>query len=264
MSSTRAQQLEAVVFRAGQLALEYFGQLALEYFGQIGRLNVREKQPRDLVTDADLAVEKFLVEQLAAIVPGAGFYGEETGVTSNQAVRWVIDPIDGTHSFVRRQKYWSISVALEEEGVTTLACVFGPKLGDMYLAQKGCGATCNGEPIQSSDTTELSQSMVSTGFACLRAGLEENNLPRFNRIALQTMGQRRFGSAALDLCLVADGQVDAFWEMELNLYDIAAGALILQEAGGEVVDFSGRPVVNPKEILGTNQNITKEILALMF
>jgi len=242
--------------------LKEAGDLAMSFFGQLDQLNVREKSPRDLVTDADLAVEQFLVSKLRSLVPGAGFFGEETGETGIQSSRWIIDPIDGTHSFIRRQLYWSISVALEIDGVLSLAGVYGPAINCLYLAEKGKGATCNNKAIHVSDVNELSQSMVSTGFACLRAGLEDNNLDRFSRIALKTMGQRRFGSAALDLCLVAEGQVDAFWEMELNLYDIAAGALILAESGGEIVDFHGNKVINPKEVVGTNKRLTEELLAL--
>ena len=111
--------------------------------------------------------------------------------------------------------------------------------------------------------TSLGSSMISTGFACLRSYLVENNLARFCRIAAVTTGQRRFGSAALDLCLVADGQVDAFWEQELNLYDVAAGALIALEAGGTVTDFKGNPGIFPKQILATNGGIFEEILPLM-
>lgn len=105
--------------------------------------------------------------------------------------------------------------------------------------------------------------MIATGFACLRSYLVENNLKRFSRIAEATTGQRRFGSAAMDLCLVADGQVDAFWEQELNLYDVAAGALIVKEAGGTVTDFKGNEGVFPKQILATNNGIFDELLELM-
>ncbi|OGH04496.1 MAG: inositol monophosphatase [Candidatus Lambdaproteobacteria bacterium RIFOXYD1_FULL_56_27] len=239
------------------------GAVSLEFAHRIGDLKVREKSPRDLVTQADLAVEQYLIEALKDIEPNAGFYGEETGQTDDQNLRWVIDPIDGTHSFVRGQVFWSISVALERNGVLELGAVFAPRLHDLYLAARGEGASLNGQKIEVSKISNLSEAMVSTGFACLRAGLEENNLPRFGRIAKATLGQRRFGSAALDLCLVAQGQVDLFWEQELNLYDVAAGALILAEAGGEVCDFKGRPGLYPKEVLATNRRLTAAVLPLL-
>jgi myo-inositol-1(or 4)-monophosphatase len=136
-------------------------------------------------------------------------------------------------------------------------------LNDYYCAERGKGAWKNGQPIRVSSESSLADAMVATGFACLRSYLEDNNLQRFGRIAQNTTGQRRFGSAAVDLCLVADGQVDAFWEQELNLYDVAAGALIAMEAGATVTDFQGNDGIFPKQILATNGKILSQILPLM-
>ena len=141
--------------------------------------------------------------------------------------------------------------------------VYAPALDDYYTARLGGGSLKNGRSIQVSAETDLASSMVSTGFACLRSYLKENNLQRFCRIAEATTGQRRFGSAALDLCLVADGQVDAYWEQELNLYDVAAGALVAREAGASVTDFKGNAGVFPEQILATNGKILDQILKLM-
>ena len=121
----------------------------------------------------------------------------------------------------------------------------------------------SGQPIAVSSESNLADGMVGTGFACLRSYLEDNNLERFGRIAQNTTGQRRFGSAAVDLCLVADGQLDAFWEQELNLYDVAAGALIAREAGATVTDFKGNEGLFPKQVLVTNGKILSQILPLM-
>jgi myo-inositol-1(or 4)-monophosphatase len=144
-----------------------------------------------------------------------------------------------------------------------MGAVYAPALNDYYCAEQGKGAWKNGKAIHVSDETSLANSMIGTGFACLRQYLTDNNLPRFARIAQQTSGQRRFGSAALDLCLVADGQLDAFWEQELNLYDIAAGALIAREAGATVTDFQGNAGIFPKHILATNGRILDQLLPLM-
>ncbi len=144
-----------------------------------------------------------------------------------------------------------------------MGAVYAPALNDYYCAELGKGAWKNDKAIHVSDETSLANSMIGTGFACLRQYLTDNNLPRFNRIAQQTTGQRRFGSAALDLCLVADGQLDAFWEQELNLYDIAAGALIAKEAGATVTDFQGNAGIFPKHILATNGKILNQLLPLM-
>jgi len=250
-----ATDLEKIMYEAGSIAMGYFKNL--------DNVGVIKKSPRDLVTDADVAVEEHLKQALAKAYPEYGFWGEESGQTDNQTNRWIVDPIDGTHSFAKGQYFWSISVALEIEGELIAGAVYAPALDDLYLAIKGKGATKNGKAISVSAETSLADSMIATGFACLRSYLVENNLKRFCRIAEETTGQRRFGSAAMDLCLVADGQVDAFWEQELNLYDVAAGALIAKEAGGTVTDFKGNEGVFPKQILATNGGIFKELLVLM-
>lgn len=239
------------------------GTIALTYFKDLKNVKVHKKSPRDFVTAADVAVEEFLKEQLGQKYPQYGFWGEEGGQSANQTNRWIVDPIDGTHSFSRGQYFWGISVALEIDQELVFGAVYAPALNDYYCAERGKGASKNGLPITVSEESDLADGMVATGFACLRSYLEDNNLARFGRIAQNTTGQRRFGSAAVDLCLVADGQVDAFWEQELNLYDVAAGALIAQEAGGTVTDFQGKPGIFPKQILATNGKILSQILPLM-
>lgn len=239
------------------------GDIALTYFRDLKHLNVDKKSPRDFVTAADVAVEKFLQTKLSENYPQYGFWGEESGQSESQINRWIVDPIDGTHSFSRGQYYWSISVALEMNGEMTFGAVYAPALDDYYCASKGQGAFRNGKPIRVSELDDLGDAMIGTGFACLRSYLEQNNLERFCRIAQLTTGQRRLGSAAVDICLVADGQLDAFWEQELNLYDVAAGALIAQEAGATVTDFQGNAGIFPKNILVTNGKIFNQLLPLM-
>ena len=247
--------LESVVREAGDVALTYFKDLTT--------VAVNKKSPRDFVTAADVAVEEFLKQALSQHCPDYGFWGEEGGQSANQNQRWIVDPIDGTHSFAKGQYFWSISVALEIDQQLVMGAVFAPALNDYYCAELGKGAWKNGQPIAVSPETSLAEAMVATGFACLRSYLEDNNLQRFGRIAQNTTGQRRFGSAAMDLCLVADGQVDAFWEQELNLYDVAAGALIALEAGASVTDFKGNTGIFPKQILATNGKILAQLLPLM-
>lgn len=239
------------------------GNIAMQHFNDLDNVGVNRKSSRDLVTDADVAVELYLKQALAKAYPEYGFWGEESGQTDDQTNRWIVDPIDGTHSFTKGQYFWSISVALEIDDVLIAGSVYAPALDDLYIAAKGKGAMKNGQKITVSSETSLDNSMIATGFACLRSYLDDNNLARFARIAQKTTGQRRFGSAAMDLCLVADGQVDAFWEQELNLYDVAAGALIVMEAGGSVTDFKGNDGVFPKQILATNKGILEQLLVLM-
>jgi myo-inositol-1(or 4)-monophosphatase len=253
--SITLEDLEKVVREAGSIAMNYFKDLK--------NLQVSKKSPRDMVTAADIAVETYLKETLSQQFPEYGFWGEESGQSSDQSNRWIVDPIDGTHSFSKGQYFWSISVALEIDNEILIGAVYAPALDDYYCAEKGRGAWKNGLPIHVSTESQLGDAMVSTGFACLRSYKEENNLQRFCRIASKTTGQRRFGSAAMDLCMVADGQIDAYWEQELNLYDIAAGVLIASGAGATVTDFTGRDGVFPKQILATNGKLLEQILPLM-
>ncbi len=172
------------------------GLIALGYFKNLKTLEVSKKQPRDFVTEADIAVEAYLKKTLTDAYPQFGFWGEESGQSENQNARWIVDPIDGTHSFSKGQYFWGISVALEIEQELTLGVVYAPALNDYYCAEKGKGAWKNGQSISVSSEVNLGDSMIGTGFACLRSYLEENNLERFGRIAQKTTGQRRFGSAA--------------------------------------------------------------------
>ena len=247
--------LEQVIRQAGVIALAKFKDLK--------NLQINQKSPRDFVTEADVQVEHFLKNQLAIYYPNYGFWGEESGQTNNQNSRWIVDPIDGTHSFTKGQYFWGISVGLEIDQELVFGAVYAPALDDYYCAQKGHGATKNGLPIHVSEETQLAAAMISTGFACIRAFEKDNNLQRFSRIAEKTTGQRRFGSAALDLCMVADGQLDAYWEQTLNMYDVAAGAVIAHEAGAIITDFSGHPGIFPEQILATNGLIHSQMLPLM-
>jgi myo-inositol-1(or 4)-monophosphatase len=253
--SISSARLETIVREAGAIALSHFKDLK--------NLSINKKKPRDFVTAADVAVEAYLQEVLTKEYPEYGFWGEESGQTADQNSRWIVDPIDGTHSFAKGQYFWSISVALEIDNQIVFGAVYVPTVNDYYCAELGKGAFKNGEPTTVSSETVLGDAMVATGFACLRSYLKENNLQRFCRIAERTTGQRRFGSAAMDICMVADGQVDAFWEQELNLYDVAAGALIAREAGASVTDFKGNEGIFPKQILVTNGKILDQILPLM-
>ncbi|MGR9052203.1 MAG: inositol monophosphatase family protein [Gammaproteobacteria bacterium] len=239
------------------------GSIAMQHFKNLKKLAINKKSSRDLVTEADVAVEAYLKDALAREFPQFGFWGEESGQSDNQNSRWVVDPIDGTHSFTKGQYFWSVSVALEIDGDIVAGAVYVPTVDDYYSAAKGQGAWKNGERIEVSDEADLGNAMVGTGFACLRSYLEENNLERFGRIAQNTSGQRRFGSAAADICMVADGQIDAYWEQELNLYDVAAGALIAKEAGATVTDFKGNNGIFPQHILVTNGKLLEQILPLM-
>ena len=196
---------------------------------------------KDLVTDTDRRVENFIVSALKERFPDYGTYGEESG-KSNESSEfcWVIDPIDGTASFVHNSPNWSISIALFQNGLPVLGVVYAPVYDELYYAEKGKGAFCNGVKIEVSGIETISEAIVAAGFYCLRANWEkENNLKFFNRIAPDVCDIRKNGSAALDFCFVARGREEAYWELALQPYDYGAGWLILTEAGGRVSDLYG-------------------------
>lgn len=246
-----------------QLAIEA-GRVSLDYRARLADLAVNRKvHKKDLVTEADVAVEKYLVGQIQSRFPDHAILGEETGSHSGSQYRWVIDPIDGTSSFVHGHPFYSVSIALEHNGAPLLAAVNAPALGQLFMAEKDSGATCNDNPIRVSTRSDLSECMLATGFACLRENAPENNLPLLVDILPRIRDIRRGGSAAIDLAYVACGILDGYWEMCLKPYDIAAGRLLVTEAGGTVTDFAGGQSGLPGRILATNGLIHPPLLALL-
>jgi len=239
------------------------GRISLDFRTRLSSLEITKKTDKDLVSAADLAVQALLVEQVGIRFPHHAILGEECGACGDNEYRWIIDPIDGTTSFVHGQPFYSISVALEKNGQVVMGAVNAPVLEELFFAQRGKGAVCNNRPIHVSQRDKLVDTVLGTGFACLRANLERDNLPYFNAVAPHTRGIRRYGSVAIDLSYVACGRLDGFWELALHRYDIAAGQLILEEAGGRLTDFSGKPQDVPDEIVGTNGIIHEQLLALL-
>lgn len=248
--------MKSTAFKAGEIALK-------EADG-IREADVEFKGEKDLVTAVDKKVEEFIRSEIAANFPGHVILGEEYGTTKGEGDnRWVIDPIDGTVSFVHALPGFSVSMAYQESGKTKAAVVYGPMLGQMFSAEEGKGTYLNGRRVHVSECSRLIDSVWATGFACLRAGLKENNLPLFTNIVPKLRDVRRMGSAALDLSYVAAGKLAGFWELSLEEYDVAAGILLVQEAGGQVCDFSGDSSYPEKGIVATNGLLTDEILGLL-
>ena len=240
------------------------GRITLDFRSRLSSLGIEKKSSKDLVTEADKAVESFLVETIRKKYPDHAILGEESGSHQGQeGYRWIIDPIDGTNSFLHGQPFYSVSIALEKDGTIVLGAVNAPILDEFFFAENGQGATCNNSPIRVSNCSDLINGMMGTGFACVRNDRARHNLPYFNAILPHIRGIRRFGSVAIDLSYVACGRMDGFWELALHTYDIAAGALILQEAGGKFTDFSGSTTNIPQEIVGTNGRLHEPLLALL-
>jgi len=193
------------------------GRISLAYRGKVAELEVQRKSAKDLVTEADEGVEVFLRGEIGKRYPDHGILGEEGGLKAGNEYRWIIDPIDGTTSFVHEQPFYSISVGVERGGEMMLGAVNGPVLGEIFLAEKGEGATLNGKRIRVSQRERLGDAVLGTGFACVRVDLAENNLPYFAALVPKIRGVRRYGSAALDLGYVACGRLDGFWELNLKM-----------------------------------------------
>jgi myo-inositol-1(or 4)-monophosphatase len=217
------------------------GEVLMSYYGRPAQGLGSKSSDTDLVSDADREAERVVRELLEAERPQDGLLAEEgSHAEAESGRRWVVDPLDGTINFLYGFPAWGVSIALEGPDGTEAGVVFDPLRPELFAAVRGGGAALNGEPIQVTGRTELAQAMVATGFsyeAERRAGQAELLL----RVLPQARDIRRFGAAALDLCLVASGRVDAFYERGLNRWDEAAGRLIVEEAGGVVRDLEGEP-----------------------
>ena len=243
---------------------EEAGKRLLAFSGEFDTGELQFKNERDLVTVYDKQTEDFIVGEILKRYPDHAIFAEESGKSDKSGEYcWVIDPIDGTTSFVHQQPFYSISIALKKGDETVLGVVYAPKMGEMFWAEKGSGSFMNGEPVKVSSHDKLINSVLATGFACLRAGMKNNNLAAFCRIAPEIRGIRRYGSAALDLAYTACGKLDGFWEMNLKPYDVAAGIIILQEAGGQVTDFNGTADFPEQGIVATNRLIHDELTNLI-
>jgi myo-inositol-1(or 4)-monophosphatase len=203
-------------------------------------IRVDSKGEIDLVTEFDRRSESYLLREIRGRFPDHRIVTEESGIVSgNGACQWFIDPLDGTINYAHGVPIFSVSIAYQEDGVLRLGAVYDPMQDECFSAERGRGAWLNGEPIQASTTANLIDSLLVTGFPYDLRSNPDNNLARYTRMTLLTQGVRRLGSAALDMCYVAAGRMDGYWEIRLAPWDLAAGALIAEEAGAAVTDLEG-------------------------
>lgn len=212
------------------------GDIQLSYFRNPELKSKTKLNSFDVVTEADKASEKLIVDGIHAAFPGHSILSEESGMegTNNAEWLWVIDPLDGTTNFDHGLPVFSVSIALQHNGTTVVGVVFAPYLGEMFTAMEGHGAYLNGSPIHVGHNSELGTMVVATGMPYDRDRHPDNNLDNISRVCFRVRGTRRMGSAAIDLAYTAAGFYDAYWELNLNLWDVAAGILLVQEAGGTV------------------------------
>ncbi len=240
------------------------GVMSLKLFDEFSQDDLEFKGSKDLVTTADRAVEEYIIGEIKEAFPEHDIFGEESGKQkSGSDYCWIIDPIDGTTSFVHEQPFYSVSIALQENGESIAGAVYAPRLKELFCAEQDKGAFLNGRRLKVSSRQPLINSVLSTGFACVRANLPDNNLPYFAKIVPELRGIRRYGSAAVDLGYVAAGRLEGFWEMNLKPYDYAAGILLVEEAGGAVTDFRGGNDLVNRGVVATNGLIHEPLLELL-
>ena len=236
-------------------------------FGEVEQLQVSMKGPGDFVSLADKRSEKTLYEELAKARPGYGFVMEESGKVegTDKSHTWHIDPLDATTNFLHAIPLFAISIALEREGQIVAGVIYNPADDDMYVTEKGQGAWGAKRRLRVAQRTELSQALFGCGIPHLGKAAEH---PLFKAelavVMTRVVNVRRMGCAALDLAYVAAGRFDAFWERGLNSWDIAAGSLLIREAGGFVTDADGEPdFLRTRSICGGNEIMHRELIALL-
>src|SRR5579862_9346820 len=235
--------MSEIAREAGALLMQYFSRhVAVEYKGEA-----------DLVTVADRKSEALIRERIGALWPAHDIFGEEEGFKdSGSEYRWYVDPLDGTTNFAHGFPVFCVSMGLEYKGERIAGVIYDPTRDELFAAERGGGAFLNQQPIRVSKVARLAECLVATGFPSHKRH-KNPNIFFYHQITLHTHGVRRAGSAALDLCCVACGRFDGFWEFNLNPWDTAAGVLIVQEAGGQVSDLKGGPFqINSRETLASN------------
>lgn len=199
----------------------------------------------DLVTDIDRQSEQSLTRLIQTAYPDHAILAEESGRSSRDSdYLWVIDPLDGTTNYAHGYPVFGISMGLRYQGETILGVVYFPVLGELFQAVKGAGAYCNGKRLKVSESGELRRALLATGFPYDKAVHPHNNLDYFTHLVPQIAGIRRSGSAAYDLCSVAAGRLDGYWELKLKPWDVAAGVLMVEEAGGQVIQLENEPAIS--------------------
>jgi myo-inositol-1(or 4)-monophosphatase len=251
--------------------IDAFEKLAIELSREAGALllnrfhtefKISHKGTLDLVTDVDLAAENLIVDRIRKAFPTHSILAEERhNDVRDEEIKWVIDPLDGTTNYAHRYPVFSVSIGLEVAGIVEVGAVFDPARNELYTARRGRGAFCNKESLRVSSVQFLSSSLLATGFPYDIRTSKVTNLDSFCAFALRSHGVRRSGSAAIDLCHVAAGRLDGFWELKLNPWDCAAGYLMVREAGGNVTNYRGHPgSIYEREVIASNGLIHNEMI----
>lgn len=240
------------------------GKLLLRYAGQLDQVRVETKGRNDFVTIADRDAEYVIIKTIRAAFPDHAILAEESGLHAGNEYEWVIDPLDGTTNFLHGYPQFAVSIALRRQQKLDQAVVYDPLRDEIFTASRGAGAHLNDRRIRVSHSSSLTSSLLGTGFPFKSMNHLETWISTFRTLLPLSHGVRRAGSAALDLAHVASGRLDGFWEIGLSAWDIAAGSLLVTEAGGLVSDFSGgQEFMNNGNVIAGNPKIHTEIVRLI-
>jgi len=254
-----AEDIARVALKAAQTG----GAILMEYYGKVKSID--HKGDIDLVTEADQESERNIVSIIKAAYPHHRILAEESGDSgAASSFTWIVDPLDGTTNYAHGYPCFCVSIAIEYEGAIIHGVIYDPVREELFTAEKGTGACLNGTPINVSSTQEINNSLLCTGFPYDVREDMESNIRLFRSFLMKAQAVRRDGSAALDLCYTAAGRFDGFWEQKLHPWDVAAGSLILSEAGGELSRYQGEPFsIYIPEIIASNGLLHKQMLAVV-
>ncbi|MFZ5719811.1 MAG: inositol monophosphatase family protein [Pseudomonadota bacterium] len=233
-------------------------------FGELAELQVAKKAPADFVSAADLKAEQVLFEALTKARPGYGFLGEERGMIegTDKTHTWIVDPLDGTTNFLHAIPHFAINIALQRDGAVVAAVTYNPVTNELFWAEKGKGCYVNDRRLRVAARQRLDEAVLATGIPFLGHGQHAKFLKELHQISQRVAGVRRFGSAALDLAWVAAGRFDGYWERDLKPWDLAAGVLLVTEAGGKVTDADGgEDVLSKGAAVAGNLDLHPQILS---
>ena len=239
--------------------------LLIRDFGEIEKLQVSKKGPGDFVTNSDKRTEKIIINELSLARPDYSFLAEESGLSNkSNEFRWIIDPIDGTTNFLHGIPNFAISIGLEKNKEIICGMIFNPITNEMFYAEKGKGAYLNNSRIRVSSRKNIDECVVLTGGPVLSYKNKEIFFKEYEIVTRNVAATRKLGSSALDLAYLASGRCDGVFERNLNYWDIAAGIIIVKEAGGTITDFKGGDkYIEERNLLGTNSKIDKELIGLL-
>jgi myo-inositol-1(or 4)-monophosphatase len=256
------QFVETLARQAGEIIKSGYNQRP----GFGSPIEVQSKGLVDVVSEVDFQVEQLVLDAIRENFPGDSIVSEESGILEDKdCCIWYVDPLDGTINYVHGLPFFCVSIAYSEEGEVQLGVVFDPIRDECFKAEKGKGATLNGAPIRVSPAAELIESLLVTGFSYDIRSNDENNLDKFSRLTMRARSIRRLGSAALDLCYVAAGRLDGYWELDIHPWDFAAGALIASEAGAVITDIKSNQdlLTASHTVLVCTPGIHKEMLEVL-